>query len=95
MKPEGRVPAAFCESLTDDELESIADEIVVHEDVVDLVEVEDPLHDQTFDSIPGHKGGEYMIDDGDEADRKDGEQAVVPEFVTLECLPQSIGSDQT
>ncbi|KAL9561178.1 hypothetical protein ACKAV7_014533 [Fusarium commune] len=95
MKPEGRVPAAFCESLTDDELESIADEIVVHEDVVDLVEVEDPLHDQTFDSIPGHKGGEYMIDDGDEADGKDGEQAVVPEFVTLECLPQSIGSDQT
>jgi hypothetical protein len=81
MKPEGRVPAAFCESLTGDELESIADEIVVHEDVVDLVEVEDPLHDQTFDSIPGHKGGEYMIDDGDEADGKDGEQAVVPEFV--------------
>jgi hypothetical protein len=81
MKPEEPVPAASCGSLTDDERESIADEIVVHENEADLGEVEDPLHYQMFDSIPGHKGSEYMVDDEDEADEKDGEQAVVPEFV--------------
>jgi hypothetical protein len=72
---------AFCKSLTDDELKSIADKIVVHEDVVDLCKVEDPLHDQMFNSILGHKGIEYMVDNRDKADEKDSEQAVVPEFI--------------
>lgn len=86
MKPEEPVPTASCESLTDDELESIADEIVVHEDVIDLCEVEDPLHDQMLDSIPGHKESECVVDDGDKADGKDDEQAVVPEFVRHQMI---------
>ncbi|KAH7308888.1 hypothetical protein B0I35DRAFT_359908, partial [Stachybotrys elegans] len=94
-KPEEPVPTTSCQGLTDDELESIADEIVVREDVVDLCEIGDPLRDQMFDSILGPRGSEDMVDDGDEAIEKDGEQAVVPEFVILECLPKRIGDDQS
>ncbi|KAK7229615.1 hypothetical protein V2G26_001785 [Clonostachys chloroleuca] len=71
MKPEEPVPTASCGSLTDDELESIADEIVVHEYVEELLEAADPLHDQTSDNLPGHKGSEYTVDDGDEAGGED------------------------
>jgi hypothetical protein len=81
MKPEELIPTTFCQSLTDDELESIADEIVVREDVVDLCEMGDSLRDQMLDSVLGPRGSEDMVNDGDEAIEKDGEQAVVPEFV--------------
>ncbi|KAK2926554.1 hypothetical protein FoTM2_013422 [Fusarium oxysporum f. sp. vasinfectum] len=81
MKAEESFWAAPYESLTDDERETIADEIVVHEHEVALSEVEDPPDYQKFDSIPNHKGSQCSADDEDEADEKDGEQAVVPEFV--------------
>ncbi|KFA62764.1 hypothetical protein S40285_10795 [Stachybotrys chlorohalonatus IBT 40285] len=79
MKPEELIPTTFCQSLTDDELESIADEIVVREDVVDLCEMGDSLRDQMLDSVLGPRGSEDMVNDGDKAIEKDGEQAMVPE----------------
>jgi hypothetical protein len=56
LKQEEPVPTPSSQSPTDDEREDVFDEIVVREDVVDLSEVEDPLHDLVFRSIPGDKG---------------------------------------
>ncbi|EXL39567.1 hypothetical protein FOCG_17831 [Fusarium oxysporum f. sp. radicis-lycopersici 26381] len=56
VKPEEPVPAASRRSPTGDELEDIAEEIIVHEDVADLCGVEDPLRDPMFGGIPGDKG---------------------------------------
>ena len=81
VKPEEPVLTASRQSPTDDELEDIVEEIIVHEDVADLCEVEDPLRDAMFDGIPGDKGGGGMVDIGDEVGEDDGEEILVSEFV--------------
>ncbi|KAH8657240.1 hypothetical protein BGZ61DRAFT_567901 [Ilyonectria robusta] len=94
VKPEEPVPTASRQSPTDDELEDIVEEIIVHEDVADLCEVEDPLRDLLFDGIPGDKGSGGMAGDGDVVDGGDDEEILVPEFVTREFIAQSINSNQ-
>jgi hypothetical protein len=78
MKQEEPVPTPSTQSPTDDEREDVFDEIIVRDDVVDLSEVEDPLHDLVFCSIPGDKGG---VDDENEVDEEDGEEVLGPKFV--------------
>ncbi|KHO10560.1 hypothetical protein MAA_11839 [Metarhizium robertsii ARSEF 23] len=85
MKQEGPVPTPVptpsSQSPTDDEREDVFDEIVVCEDVVDLSEMEDPLHDLVFCSIPGDKGREGLVDDENEVGEEDGEEVLGPGFV--------------
>ncbi len=78
IKQEG--PALSCQSSTDDENEYLFDEIVVCEDVVDLSEVEDPLHDLVLRSISSKEGHEGIAGDGKELGEEDAEEGF-PEFV--------------
>lgn len=78
MKQEEPIPSSRSQSPTGDELGEAVEETVRHEDVIDLYEVEDPLHDLVFGTIPGGEGYEGMADEGDEVD---GEEVLVPELV--------------
>ncbi|KAH7124546.1 hypothetical protein EDB81DRAFT_846881 [Dactylonectria macrodidyma] len=80
VKPEEPVLTAFRQSLTDDELKDIIKEIIIHEDMADPCEVEDPLRDLLFDDIPSDKGSGGMAGERDEVNRGDNEEILVPEF---------------
>jgi hypothetical protein len=91
-KPEESIQPALmasCWSPTDDELESIADEIVVREDGADLFEVEDCLDDTVFSSLADPARSGDVVHGGDKTDETDIEQAVIPEFVRGQLVPSS------
>ncbi len=81
MKQEAPLPSSSRQSPTGDELGDDVEETVGHGDAIDLREVEDPLHDLLFSTIPVGEGSEGMADEGDEVDDEDGEEVLVPEFV--------------
>src|SRR6185312_8006260 len=86
-KQEEPVPTPSSQSPTDDEREDVLDEIVVREDVVGLGEVEDPLHDLVFRSIPGDERLEGMVVDENEVDEEDSGEVLGPEFVRDQTTP--------
>ncbi|KAM0279696.1 hypothetical protein ACHAQH_004498, partial [Verticillium albo-atrum] len=73
MEQEEPLSSPSCQSPTDDELGDAVEETVEHEDVIDLCEVENPLHELA----EGYRG---MSDKGDKVDEEDSEEVLATEF---------------